>query len=183
MDLCVFVIVGYNMTGDDIKHWQAFCNGDNSAMERLYAGHSRDLYSFCLYQCGDHMASEDFVQEAYLKLIAQRSANSITRSVRSWLFVTARNLMLNRSRSSRHLSLDHLPENYLVIESNPDARISVLRILASLTADERELLLLREHQGFSIREIAEILGLSDENVRVRLFRIRKRIQYNERKLK
>ena len=173
----------YFMRNDDIQDWQAFCSGDNTAMERLYARHSPALYSFCLYQSGDRIASDDIVQESFLKLITQRAANTIIRSVRNWLLVTARNLMLNGLRGSPCQSLDHIPDRYLAVDNDHDTMLTIRRILSNLTADEREILLLREHQGYSIREIAEILCLSEENVRVRLFRIRKRIQNDERKLR
>jgi RNA polymerase sigma-70 factor, ECF subfamily len=168
------------METDDLRDWQAFCNGDNAAMERLFVRLSPALFSYCLYLCGNRASSEEIVQESYLRLLAQRSNGKITSSVRSWLFVTARNLLLNLSRGHPHQSLDDLPENYLVNDRNPDANLQVSRILSRLTPEDRELLLLREHQGFSINEIAKMLNLSAENIRVRLYRLRKRIQEDER---
>jgi len=167
----------------DLQDWQAFCNGDNSAMERLYVRHSPALFSFCLYLCGDRTESEEIVQDSFMSLMAQRNGNKISRSVRSWLFVTARNLVYNMSRRISHQSLDSRSEDHVAINSHPDIRLTISRILSNLSCDERELLLLREHQGFSVSEIAEMLNLSKENVRIRLYRIRKRIQEKERKSK
>ena len=167
----------------DLQDWQAFCQGDNSAMERLYDRHSPALFSFCLYLCGDRTKSEDIVQDSFMSLMAQRDGNKISRSVRSWLFVTARNLVYNLSRRKLHQSLDSLSEDCLAMNSNPDTSLIIDRIFSSLPLDERELLLLREHQGFSVSDIAEMLDISKENVRIRLYRIRKRIQEKERTLK
>ena len=167
----------------DLQDWQAFCHGDNSAMERLYDRHSPALFSFCLYLCGDRTKSEDIVQDSFMSLIAQRESKKISRSVRSWLFVTARNLVYNLSRRISHQSLDSLSEDHLATNSNPDTSLIIDRIFSSLPPDERELLLLREHQGFSVSDIAEMLDISKENVRIRLYRIRKRIQEKERTLK
>ncbi len=164
----------------DLQDWQAFCHGDNSGMDRLYDRHSPALLSFCLYLCGDRTKSEDIVQDSFMSLMAQREGSKITRSIRSWLFVTARNLVYNLSRRISHQSLDSLSEYHLATNSNPDISLIIDRIISSLPPDDRELLLLREHQGFSISEIAEMLSLSKENVRIRLYRIRKRIQEEER---
>lgn len=167
----------------DLQDWQAFCQGDDSAMERLYHRHSPALFSFCLYLCGDRTKSEDIVQDSFMSLMAQREGNKISRSVRSWLFATARNLVYNLSRRISHQSLDSLSEDHLATNINPDINLIIDRIISSLPPDERELLLLREHQGFSVSDIAQMLNLSKENVRIRLYRIRKRIQEKERTLK
>ncbi len=168
------------MESTDLQDWQAFCDGDNAAMERIFTRLNPRLFSFCLYQSGNRATSEEVVQESFLRLLAQRKNGTITRSVRSWLFITARNLLLNLSRENPHRSIEEIPEVYLVEKSKPDLSLRISGILSRLAAEDRELLLLREHQGFSISELATMLDQSPENIRVRLYRIRKSIHENER---
>jgi len=167
------------MENNDRTDWSAFRRGDRSGMQRLYDRHSSAVMSFCLALCGDRNESEDTVQESFLRLMREARSHRTVNSIRGWLIVTARNLILNRRRRASCRSLDQLPENYLCAPNNPEFGTTLSRVLAGLTVAERELLLLREQQGFAVAEIAGMLGLSEENVRVRLFRIRKKIKDKE----
>ncbi|MEK7774278.1 MAG: RNA polymerase sigma factor [Candidatus Zixiibacteriota bacterium] len=165
----------------DPQDWQAFCQGDNSAMVRLYTRHSPAIFSYCLYLSGNRTQSEDIVQEAFLKLMATGQNGRAVQSVRAWLIVTARNMVLNHATRNREVAIEGLSDAVFASQSDTELAMTVKRLLEGLNMDDRELFLLREHQGFSIREISQMLALSEENVRVRLFRIRKQMREQVRR--
>jgi len=162
----------------DIEDWKSYCQGDSSAICRIYDRNADKLYSFCLYLCGDVQLSEDVLQDSFLNLMKQRNKGKINRSIRSWLFVVARNLIYNKKKK-----LASEREYMQIVDRNsidPETRLFIMNILNKLLPHERELILLREYQRFSIGEIAQMLELSDEAVRVRLYRVRKKMQALER---
>lgn len=162
----------------DIEDWQSYCRGDRAAIGRIYERNADNLYSFCLYLCGDKQLSEDVLQDSFMKLMKQKENGKISRSVKSWLFVVARNLVYNHKKKLANEC------EYMEIvdgqEISPEIHLFLKNVLSRLSPQERELILLREYQQFSIGQIAQMLELSDEATRVRLYRIRKKMQALER---
>ena len=131
-------------------------------------------YDFALRMLGDAHAAGDVAQEVFLKLYLSQSNHDRIADVKSWLFIVARNLCLNHIRNrSKQIPLEQLEDQ--LVESNPavDPRQRALRLaLASLESPYREALILKVYQGFSYREIAEILGRTVPSVRSTLFKAR-----------
>jgi RNA polymerase sigma-70 factor (ECF subfamily) len=165
-----------NMQHPDNEDWKKFCEDDAGAFERIYRRHKDTMFTYCNYLIGDRHASEDVVQETFLKLLRQKGRLDIESSLADWLFICARNAALNllrkRGQEIGQLSLDPgLPGNI-----DDETRHFIESVLRRLGPDERDLLLMKEQRGYSISEIGKILDISEENVRVRLFRARKRMQ-------
>lgn len=157
----------------DREDWAGFANGDRSGIARIYSRHKDSLYTFCLYVTGDRQLSEDVVQETFLTLMNHRDSLEVRSSLKGWLFICARNLTYNLlKRRSQNPDVYEIADPTLSIET----QLFIENVLSRLSVDERELVLLREHQQFSVRELSEMLGLSEEAVRVRLYRIRKKMQ-------
>ena len=157
----------------DSEDWSGFSNGDDRAIERIYQRHKDRLFSYCVYVTGDRQIGEDVVQETFLRLMQQRGRLTIKTSLRNWLFICARNLTFNLLKERGGTPDGAYPP---VEEADVEMKLFVESVLSRLSVEERELILLREQQQFSIRELAEMLELSEEAVRVRLFRIRKKMQ-------
>jgi RNA polymerase sigma-70 factor (ECF subfamily) len=159
----------------DREDWRRFRKGDATGLERIYNRHKDKLYTFCLYVTGDRQLSEDIVQETFVKLMGQSQKLDSNARIKDWLFICARNLTFNQVKSqTRRVSLSQL-ENP-AIEMDVETKLFIQNILDKLAHGERELILLREQQRFSIEEISKMLGISEEAVRVRLYRIRKKMQ-------
>jgi RNA polymerase sigma-70 factor (ECF subfamily) len=157
----------------DREDWAGFANGDRGGIARIYNRHKDTLYTFCLYVTGDRQLSEDVVQETFLTLMKNRHTLDVKSSLKGWLFICARNLTYNllkrRPEPPYHASNEKSA-------ASVETQLFIENVLSRLTIDERELILLREHQQFSVRELSEMLDLSEEAVRVRLYRIRKKMQ-------
>ena len=131
-------------------------------------------YGFALRMLGDPQAAGDVAQDVFLRLFEHQQDHHRISDVKSWLFIVARNLCLNHIRNrSRQIPLEQLEEP--LVESNPvvDPRQRALRLaLVRLESPYREALILKVYQGFSYREIAEILGRTVPSVRSTLFKAR-----------
>ncbi len=157
----------------DREDWAGFANGDRGGIARIYNRHKDTLYTFCLYVTGDRQLSEDVVQETFLALMKNRHTLKVESSLKGWLFICARNLTYNLLKRRPEPPYHASNENSA---ASVETQLFIENVLSRLTVDERELILLREHQQFSIRELSEMLDLSEEAVRVRLYRIRKKMQ-------
>jgi RNA polymerase sigma-70 factor (ECF subfamily) len=156
--------------------WLAYCAGDDSAMDRIYRRFKDKLFTFCLFVTHHQALSEDIVQETFTRLMVQRKGRPEIESLSGWLFVCARNQALNHLANSRQVVPVTEIGEVAATSTDPDTVRFVSSVLARLDPEERDIILLREYQQFSIRELAEMLDQSEEAVRVRLFRIRKKMQ-------
>jgi len=75
--------------------------GDLAAFDALYARYERRLFAFILRQLGEQRAAEDALHDTFMGLLRDREAGRSLRSLRAWLYQSARNVCLNRARSSR----------------------------------------------------------------------------------
>ncbi len=171
---------------------QAVLGGDVNAFEKLVKEYEKNVYNLALRMTGNSEDAADMSQEAFIK-----AYNSIT-SFRGdskfsvWLYRIVSNVCLDflRSRSRKQtvslsaenddgedVELDIADETQspeLLLDRSM-TRDAVRRGLAALPPDHREILLLREIQGLSYEEIADVLGLEEGTVKSRIFRARKKL--------
>lgn len=123
----------------------------------------------------DRSAAKDITQEAYLRLWENRDKIDFAK-VRSWLFTTAYRLSMDHiKRSKRFDTGEYLPEG-LIEQENPDLKKVVHDALSLLTEQQKSIILLKDYEGYSYEEIGEILQLNESQVKVYLFRARKKIK-------
>ncbi|MEN2768216.1 RNA polymerase sigma factor [Ornithinibacillus xuwenensis] len=142
-----------------------------------YHTYSNDVYHYSYFLIGDHEQAKDILQETYLR--AYRKFDSFQgENVRGWLFRIARNLTIDDIRKKRPISyfLDSIPI-LKSTEKSPE-QIAMLNeseqelyvALSKLKLSFRDVIVLRKIKEFSISETAEILGWSENKVKVNLFR-------------
>ncbi len=93
-------------------------------------------------------------------------------AVKSWLFTSAYNRMIDVIRKdSRLVGVEYYDESTLFAEENSTDLNEVLhRALERLPSAQRSVILLRDYEGYSYHEIAEITGLSEAQVKTYIFR-------------
>lgn len=175
---------------------RAAANGDEAAMELLLRRAQGVARRFSLAVCGDATDAEDALQEALLK--TYRSARQIrdANAFRPWLYRIVRNacLVSRRKRAHEPARLESLdvagngldratsvdpadpgrdPEQ-LAEDTRRRARLRTA--LAALPRSYRIVLFLRDMEELSTREVARVLGISEDNVKTRLRRARTALQ-------
>jgi RNA polymerase sigma-70 factor (ECF subfamily) len=167
--------------------------GDRQAMERLLIRAQEVAYRFSLLVCGHADDAEEVMQDALLKTYRHVSRIRKPDAFRTWLYQTVRNACLMKRRRrvdepSRLMSLeqgaveddggtrpidveDHArPADQQLIDAWVGARLR--RALAALPGAYRMIVVLREIEGLSTREVAAVTGISEANVKARLHRAR-----------
>lgn len=150
--------------------------GDRAAFERIYNLLVDDLYSYIRGQTRNETVAEDLVANVFLK--AWRSAKGYrpsSHTFRRWIFTIARNEVRDYWRASQRtlpmvefeISDERQPEP----ESDPaEVRRLVQQALATLTEEQRQVVVLRYFSNKSHEEIATILGKREGAVRAQLMR-------------
>jgi len=159
--------------------------GKVEAFEMLFARYRKPLFSFILRMLGDFHRAQDIFQESFLRVFrhAQRFDESLSFS--PWLYRIARNLCLEEIRRRERvetISIDEgaeLQPKELWEGRTPDEELErreMGRVLEGailrLTWKQREVFLLREIQGLSYEEIAQVTGMSVSAVKSCLHRAR-----------
>lgn len=148
--------------------------------EQLFDQVYPSLRRYCHRLAGDPDVAEDMAQEAFVRLHRNGVEGPIP-ALRVWLFRVATRLIQDRGRALRNRAR-LLEENPVLPWGAPDPEESldrarrvgrVRRILEGLDARDRELLLMRE-EGFSYREMAEVVGVAPGSIGTLLARAQKR---------
>jgi RNA polymerase sigma-70 factor (ECF subfamily) len=129
------------------------------------------VYRFIFRSIKDSHRADDIVQDTYEKL--WRCVTEIEYgAVKSWLFSTAYNRMIDVIRKdSRIVGVEYYDESSLYAEENSSDLNEVLhRALETLPPAQRSVILLRDYEGYSYKEIADITTLSEAQVKTYIFR-------------
>lgn len=147
------------------------------AFETLYDRYESSVFGFCLRFLGDRDSAEDALQETMIAVVERAGLYRDRGRFRGWLFTIARNACLDRTRrrAQRHALRTTAPtRDAAAVRHDPEAtllaRDEIARVLAQLTADQREVLLLHRYEGFSYAEIAGITGSTEAAVKQKAYR-------------
>ncbi len=153
-------------------------DGSHQPFMSVYDALKRQLFAFCVRLSGSADNAEDAVQEAFIRLLDRSGDIAGPGAVKSWLYTTARNQIYNGFRREGRLA-EFDPETiaadstpYIDVERADEAEY-FQRILARLSFDHREVLVLREYENYTYGEIAAILDVPESTVKMRLFKARK----------
>ena len=160
---------------------QAFRNGSDLGFVTLYNRYKQGVYAFCLKMLGNRDGAKDLVQAVFLKVYERCKQLEHTERFKAWLFTIARNDCLTYLRKSQ--SISELPDemedvNLVFTASNVERDEEIMlvnRAIERLKPDLREVILLREYENLSYREIAGIIGITEGVVKSRIFTARQRL--------
>ena len=147
---------------------------------------SGNVLRFAVWNCGDRMRSEDAVQEAFARLWEQRGSVSVEKGLGFLLTVVRRYLIdCFRHDSIVDRSRDEIRRNTDTVVEERDMGLSdeLFSALQNLPEVQRTIIQLRDVEGYSYKEISQMLGLSDQQVQVYLFRARTNMKKFLMKLK
>lgn len=133
----------------------------------------------------DQFLAEDVVQEALVKIWKKRDQLKEIEKKEAWCVTIARNLAIDKLRSVKKKRTTDITEQYGVSDNDPnperkailkDALAQVTEIMNTLPENQREIVYLRDVEGYTYAEIAEMLDFSVDQVKVNLHRARKSLR-------
>lgn len=159
-----------------------FRQGDQDAFCLIYQRYFDDLYNFARYSVGA-VNAEDVTQDVFLKVYKSCSQFRGESELKTWIFGIARRQIADWYRRKSFLPINWLGERVPDLEPGPEECYyineqvrDILRELSQLGVRQRSIVVLREMYGFSTREVADIMGMSETNVRTILHRSIKHIK-------
>ena len=133
--------------------------------------YSDSVYRFIRTNLKDEERANDIVQDSYEKL--WRNVTDIEFPVvKSWLFTTAYRTMIDIIRKeSRMKTLEDMEEYDFISEAQYIDLNEILHLaLDRLPENQKSLVLLRDYEGYSYKEIGEITGLTEAQVKINIYR-------------
>lgn len=170
----------------DEVHWVArTLEGDDEAFARLLRPYRQGMMRLAFRMTGSREAAEEICQEAMIKVFKYLPRFQVRRNFRSWLFKITANAALDflrRARREESIIAAQKATGELAMPSAEkclqDREIAhrVQACLDHLTPKERMVFLLRDMEGFSVKETAALLRSSSMAVRTHLSRARSKIR-------
>ncbi len=180
------------MKGEFATLVRGAATGDREAMEQLLMKAQETAFRFSLLVCGHAEDAEDVMQDALMKTYQHVRRISEPDAFRSWLYATVRNACLMKRRRhvgepAHFVSVDRHADggkehgSFEVADTSPGADERLIddwmgrrlrAALRTLPPSYRMIVVMREMEGLSTKEVATIVGISEANVKTRLHRAR-----------
>ncbi|HWT75814.1 MAG TPA: RNA polymerase sigma factor [Mobilitalea sp.] len=151
--------------------------------DKIYDNNKNAIYSYLYYMSKDVEDAEDLCQETFLKIYRNLKSFRDNSNERAWCITIARNTFLTWIRKKKLKFADGEDIDQIPSEgsNSPEARIIrqeesklIKTVLLQLKEEYRTVLLLRDFEELSYKEIGIITGLSESAVKIRIFRAREK---------
>ena len=140
------------------------------------------MFRYAFSIIGNRFEAEDIVQEAMIKIWKRMDKFSEIENKEAWVITIVRNLAIDKVRSKKKKQTSDINDFFHISDNAPspdvkleqkDAVRKVSEIMSSLQDTQREIITLRDIEGYTYQEIADIMDLKVDQVKVYLFRARK----------
>ncbi|PNQ73439.1 RNA polymerase subunit sigma-70 [Hanstruepera neustonica] len=148
---------------------------DEALFSKAFNSYAKDLHDFLYYKFGSHINPQDKVQEAFVKLW-QKCQDVAPSKAKSFLFTVANNLTLNdiahqkvvlKFQQTKPKSSTN--ENPEFIMEEHEYKIKLQNAIANLSEAQRVAFLMNRIEGKKLKEIADILNISQKAVEKRIY--------------
>ena len=150
---------------------------------KSYDEFSDSLFKHCFYRVSDREIALDLTQETFVKTWEYMAMGKEVGNLRSFLYKVANNLIIDFYRKKKSDSLDALQEGGFDVQSDDAEKIVIssegknaLKALENLDEKHRQVIIMRFVDELTPREIAEIIGESENAVSVRINRSIKKLK-------
>ena len=152
---------------------------------KFYDDYADAIFRHCFYRIRDRELAKDLSQELFMRVWEYLARGKEVLNLKAFVYKVANNRIIDEVRKRKEIySLDTLAEAGFDVNDGEqeamltaaDAKIALSK-LSELPEDYRQVFVLRHIDGLPIKEIAEILGETENNVSVRIHRALKKLQF------
>ena len=146
------------------------------------------LYRFALKLVKSEPEAQDVVQEVLIKVWDKRNEMDEVENLEAWCMRVTRNLSLDKLKSKHASKTSGLDEGFEVSQGEKatpyrstemkDTMENIGNLISSLPDKQKQVIQLRDVEGFSYKEIGDIMEIDMNQVKVNLFRARKAVREN-----
>ncbi len=163
-------------------------SGETAALEEMVQAHQSLLYGLLLRLTGDPDEALDLVQETFIRALRGMASFRGESSIRTWLYRIAVNVFRNERRAAPRETVDpqeleemnpgwwdrwsgRVPDPEEIVAGREETE-RLARAISRLPEEYRLVLLLRDREGHTTQEVADLVGISNAAVKSRLHRAR-----------
>lgn len=152
--------------------------------EETIKKYNHRLFGYALKNTKDEELSRDLVQESFITLWVNRLSVPIEKA-KSWLFTTTKNNMINQIKRNNRFVKQESQHDTIDNTSSVDFDVKkiILEEVKRLPETERRLIVLRDVHHYTYSQMGERLNLTESQVKVYLFRARKKLKDKLKSLK
>lgn len=136
--------------------------------------YSDNVFRYLVKNLQDKDLSKDILQESFLNLWKKRQSVDY-KTAKTYLFQTAHNTMINTLKYNnlkQTLDKPTLSATSITYDLNQ----MLTKLMAFLPDKQKQSLLLRDYEGYSYKEIAKIMNITEEDVKINIFRARTKMK-------
>lgn len=147
----------------------------------VYNRHKSGLFYYVYRMLNNRPVSEDIIQNVFMKFYENMDIIKSKEVYASWLYTAARNEVYMHLRKQKRANItdmetDELPGDDLTKKMElREVKEMVESMLETVPVEHREVYLLKEYGGLSYREIGAMLGIGEDLVKSRLFKLRQKL--------
>ena len=182
------------MKHDDIHIIKEVLGGKSEQFEHILKRYGEQVFNLIAHIVPCKEDAEELTQDVFIKVFRQLSSFKEESSFSTWIYRIATNTALSAARKKKHDTINiednahgDIPDELLDEALDNDSEEQLLRLseaIERLNAEERALITLYYMNERPIEEVATIMGLTQSNVKTKLYRTRKKLYLllNDRKL-
>lgn len=159
-----------------------FRAGNHEAFTKLYERYRNRIYRFILSNVRISADAEEIVQDVFLRITRYGRNYQPRGKFSQWIFQITANSIKSRWQNLYHTQelqqiedFSHIEQAGISAEKRFETRQLLERLFQELNPNQRIIILLKEMEGFTSAEISEMLDISNENVRIQLYRARQKM--------
>ncbi len=142
----------------------------NPPIEILVEKYQNNLYTVAFNVCKNAQDAEDVVQDTFIQYLSQKQEFESEQHIRAWLIRVAINKAKNKTKSFFRRNMQPLEDYIETLKFESQESSDLFETVMQLPQKYRIVIHLFYYEDYSIKEIAEILKLTQSNVKVRLLR-------------
>lgn len=161
---------------DEIELIERLKKGDEEAMRELMNIYKNRIFNFVFRIVKDREKAIDLTQEVFIRAYFKINSFKKGSKLSTWLFTIASNLSRSELRKKKITDFLQFVPHKLFVHDHPGNSNGIEHFLNQLKPDYRTPFVLKEVEGFSTEEIADILKIPEGTVKSRIFRAKETLR-------
>ena len=176
----------YMNNQDEINYIERILAGETNLFSYFVNSYSNSIYSLIVHIVLTNEDAEELTQDSFLKAFKKLDSFKGDCSFSTWLFRIAYNTAISATRKKKivfptvdETMMESVPdeaiETFFDLDENEIKLQKLEEAIAKLNVEEKTLIMLFYTEDKSVAELARVLDLTSENVKVKLYRVRKKL--------
>lgn len=159
--------------------------GEIAKARILFERYNENIFNYFVRNTFDKMMSQDLTQNVFHRMLKYKNTYREEFQFKPWIFRIARNVLMDHVKQVKKLRSDDLEEgriknlyeeNYVDKKIDIENKILLEKALNKLKEEEKEVIVLSKYQDLKYKEIAEMMGLTESAVKVKVHRAIKKLR-------